>query len=805
MAISLTRLNMADIQLSAISALLFDSQASAIATVIPLSTGAPESGLGVQSVLYAGYSQKFPATYAETPGGLLLMANGIDPMLKWDGMSRSVVPVGVAPPSTALELGGTGAGKITGTLVAYQRFLDNLGNVSDLSPVSNSVDMGRDGYIDDVTYGSTTGIVTVRSRDHGLTSGDAVVIDQSQGLGLINGTWYITVVDQDTFTINGLTITGGFYEGGGIWTLGIQTILYGAVETPTGPTVTRRQILRNLAGNADVLYVDIDTKDLTSTAFLSQATDELLSGGTPVPLTWGSDDLPFANRNGVPPSHKAVIVSHKGRIFAAVDVEYSEGHVSVTFGSNQIAGVGTSWKRTFIGRTLYIDGASIPYGIADVDEARQVITIMVPYADPPQRFLNYTIRPDLGDRRLIFYSEPGLPESWPAYNAIAIPETNDTIVGLVSLGQYLYIVERLHTHRLTTQSDPADGFVFLACNRGSLSQRMMVVTDNEIYMLDEIGIHQFDGQGTKSISGPVQILFQADAATPYQIDWSADQTLWHAAHDPRRDTIRWFVQMVGYDDLYFALCHNYRADRWWLEQYPTAMVSSTNATFGARRSLCGTDARRIVCLSEGTYDGITGVGSTRGSVMLADETHITDLYASFVSLEGSPVTIVSGTGRGQTRIIASTENWGSTLEVVEPWDVVPDGTSVYQVGGVPWHWRSGLFRFLDLEEETARDVEVVFKPVAEGATMEIQLHFDGSDTPRTWSRTITQDGVQTISGSSYIEVDLTTGRGWARQRLASHSGPYSFGDRYVAVVLSGVQAGEPVRISQVVVTGVEAS
>lgn len=794
---------MADILLRAASSFGLRSSSWSVATDTPPPQGPPESGLGVQSLLYSGYSPKFPATFAETPGGLLLMANGIDPILKWDGMRSTIVPAGVTPPKTALELGGTGAGKITGTLIAFQRFVDNLGNVSDLSPISNMVDMGRDGLIADVNYNSANGLVSVRSPGHGLRSSDALVIDGVEGLTLVNGKWYITVVDADTFTINGLVVTGGFYEGGGVWTLGIQTILYGAVEVPTGPTVVRRQILRNLAGSADVLYVDVDTTDLASTAFLSTTTDATLSGGTPVPLTWGDDDLPFANRNGIPPSHKAVIVSHKGRIYAGVDVEYSDGHVAVTFGSKKISGVGTDWKRTFIGRVMYISGASTPYVVEDVDEGHQVITTTVPYGDPPRPYLNYTIRPDLGDRRLIYYSEAGLPEAWPAYNALAIPETNDTIVGMVSLGQYLYVVERVHTHRMTTQSDPADGFVFLACNRGALNQRMMVVTDNEIYMMDEIGVHRFDGQATEAISGQIQTMFQSDNVSPFRIDWTADQTLWHAAHDPLRETIRWFVQMVGYPGLLIPICYNYRADRWWLEQYPSPMSSSVCATFGARRCLCGTDARRIVCLSEGTYDGITGVGTTRGAVMDAGPTHVTDLYANFASLEGSPISIVSGKGRDQTRIIAAVSNAGSTLEVVEPWDEEPDSTSIYQVGGVPWTWKSGLFRFLDLEEETARDVEVVFHPLSDESNMDIRLAFDGSSDHRVWSRTFEQDGVKTLAGSAYIEVDLRSGRGWARQRLASHAGYYAGGDRYVQVTLSGVQASEPVRISQVVITGVE--
>jgi hypothetical protein len=761
-----------------------------------------ENGLGAQAVLRVGTDPASPFSFAETPGGLLLLANGIDPMLKWDGLAGSATAAGVRPPGSALQLGGSGLGYVTGKLAAYQRFIDTDGNVSDLSPVSNLVDFGRDGFVEDASYDTKTGVVTVLSFGHGLATGDAVAIDGSDTLPILNGQYNVTVVDKDRFTLGGLSVTGGYYGGGAVWTMGIQTVAYVGVPVPTEAKVARRQILRNLSGNLDVLYVDVDTTDLAGTVFTSQNTDPVLAAGTPVPLTYGDDDLPFADRNGVPPSHKAVIASHKGRIFATADAAYTAGHAEVTFNGTLVRGVGTAWRQTFAGRLIYLDGATKPYGIAAVDEAAQTLTLSGPFLDAPRPFTTYAIRPEPGERRLVYYSEPGLPESWPAYNALAIPETNDDIVGLVSLGQYLYIVERRHVHRLTSQGDPQDGYVFLASTRGSINHRTMAVADNVIYALDEIGIHRFDGQESEPISLPVQNLFQNDGTTDLRIDWSADQTLWHAALDPVRDTVRWFVRMAGYDDLYHAVCYNYRTERFWVEEYPTGMTASTETTFGARRSLCGTTARRVVCLGEGTYDGVQdGLGTLRGAVTSSDATHLVDTSASFVSVEGAPVYIVDGPARDQQRVIATVTATG--LEVTQPWDVEPPAGSTYQIGGIPWSWRSGWFRYVDGEEENPRDVEVVFRPVGSAASLDMRLFFDHMLTPRAWDRAIEQDGVSTAEGDPHINVDLTQPVGWARQRITGHANTYSGGDRFVSVGLSGVQTGEPTRVSQVIINGVE--
>ena len=762
----------------------------------------PESGLGVQTLLRNVTSPDHPFSYAETPSGLLLMANGIDPMIKWDGLAQVSAAAGVKPPYSAMELGGTGLGLITGKLVAYQRFIDGDGNPSDLSPVSNLMDAGIDGLIDDVNYDHATGVVTVRSPGHGLTGIQAVGIVGVQGISLINGQWNITVVDADTFVINSLSVTSGLYLAGGVWTMGVLTVLYGAVPIPTEEKVVRRQILRNLSGNAESLYVDVDTTDLLAAAFASTSEDSVLARGFAVPLTYGTDDLPYANRNGVPPSHKSVVVSHKGRIYATADAEYSAGHAEVLFNRTQVQGVGTDWRKTFVGRSIYLDGAVAFYGITDVDEVAQVLTLDRLFFDAPRAFTTYTIRPESGERRLVYYTEPGLAESWPAYNALAIPETNDTIVGLLSLGQYLYILERRNIHRLTFQGDPQDGYTFLSATRGSINNRTYAVADNKTYFLDEIGIHKFDGQDSEAISQPIQNIFQTDGFSDLEVDWGADQTLWHAAHDPVRDTIRWFVNMVGYSDLFHAICYNYRTDRWWLEEYPTAMTASTNATFGARRSLCGTDARRILCLSEGSYDGVDGTGTMRGFPTSANSTSITDSSASFGSVEGAPITIVEGAGRGQTRIIASVT--ATTVEIVLPWATTPDTTSVYQIGGIPWRWRSGWFRFVDHEEDMARDVELVFKPTGVATTLDLLLYYDHATDPRVWARDIDQDGVRTIAGDPHITVDMDAKLGWARQRIGGHAGTYASGDTFVSLEMGGVQAGGPVRISQVVLNDVEA-
>jgi len=72
---------------------------------------------------------------------------------------------------------------------------------------------------------STTGTITagafnfISSPGHGLKTGQVIQIKGVQGLTSVNGAWVVTVVDQDHFTVNGLTNSTGTYSGGGTWTL----------------------------------------------------------------------------------------------------------------------------------------------------------------------------------------------------------------------------------------------------------------------------------------------------------------------------------------------------------------------------------------------------------------------------------------------------------------------------------------------------------------------------------------------------------------------------------------------------------
>lgn len=743
----------------------------------------------------------FPDSFATTPEGLLLIANGVDAPRRWDGLSATTDTAGVIAPTTAMTLASSGSGTIVGSYYGYSRFIDSRGNPSNLSPISTLL-----------TAASLTGVVTdasnavpvvITSAAHGLTTGDYVKIGGVGGNTSANGTWTITVIDANTFSIPVAGIDD--YTLGGTWLRGASTITYTAVPVSTETKVVSRQLLRNTDGQATTFYVDVETTDLVTTTFASTSDDTTLATGEAVPIL-NTDGSLSANRYNPPPNHKACISHHLGRAFYAVDTVVRQGMAQVANGSTTVTGVATNWKSTFADRVLYIVGSTRSYDIASADESAQTLTLTEAYAGSTDKFAVYAIRPAPSERRVIYFSEAGLPEAVPPINQIELEDDNDELTGLMQKGSFLYFLERHHIVRYTMQTDPAtDGFPFPAAFRGCLNQRCFVTVEDITYMLDSDGIHAFSGgQESEPIGNPIQDIFRP-SDTEFQLNLQAAD-YFHASHYPNQEVIRWFVAFSGQDLPRHALAYNYRQKRWWIEEYVRPITASATGDLNGRRIVyVGSDAKTTLALWQGFSDGPDPAhGTVRGTMTAATLFSFSDSLATFPSagVVGNPVTIVEGTGTGQTRRVSAVS--GATISIRDPWLILPDDTSVYQLGGISWRWQSGYFRYIESESNEATRLELVFASQSAGI-LTMQLFRDFSSDPVEWRVTksfAASFGVRTTAGAPEIDVDLTKANGFAQQRLDRHRDSYADGSHYMSLELAGVTSAERTRIYQITLDGV---
>jgi hypothetical protein len=111
---------------------------------------------------------------------------------------------------------------------------------------------------DPITAASNASPIAVTSTAHGLTTGTAITISGVLGNTNANGSWIVTVVDPNTFTLNGSTGNGA-YSGGGSWSV---TGLYTAAIAATSANgFLEGQCYTLLVQGAvgAVAYADMDT------------------------------------------------------------------------------------------------------------------------------------------------------------------------------------------------------------------------------------------------------------------------------------------------------------------------------------------------------------------------------------------------------------------------------------------------------------------------------------------------------------------------------------------------------------------
>ena len=754
-----------------------------------------------------------PNDFAETEEGVLFVADGFGPMLKWDGFTAQAEQVGVPAPTTAVTItAGSSPGGIVGAYRAYARFVDRNGLVSDLTPVSEElVVAARSGT---VQAASSLSPITITSLGHGLNNASRVRVENVTGQTGANGVWDIQVIDENRFLLLG-SAHSGTYRGGGTWTAGATTLTYSNVPTSDDPRVRRRQLLRNTDGQLRTFYIDIDTADLTATTFTTTKTDADLQAGTAVPVVDNEgDDL--GNVHAEPLQTKAFITAHLGRMYAAGEIEYAEGAIALTFGSTTVQGIGTEWTEAARLFFLYALGADRHYEIEAVDTVNQTLTLTEPYSGSTDAYANYALTPPPGTEDIVQFSEAGLPESWPILNAVALRKDGDKISGLMSHRSMLYILKRKHAYRLTVGEDATrDGDIYLAASRGCINHRCFALVEGAAYMLDEQGVHVFQKAGAEngSVSTPIQTLLEIrpERAIKHRINFAASR-YFHSVVDPATETIRWFVSMTGQYLPRHCLAYHYTLDRWWIEEYAVPIGASALgklarqaglSTWGVGREqvFLGSQHRRVLAWGADLLDGCNSKNHTTGAVASAGVRTLTGEEAFASDAVGCPVVIRSGRGKGQVRLVTAVS--GATLSVKRPWLVRPDTTSVYQLGGIVWSYRTGWYRWADEESQNERRIELVFEP-ADGERLSLKRYRDRSDAPVEMGMTSNADGVRSTKGESELEIDLGRETGFVQTRLSGSKELYTHGPRLVSVGLGGVGGPQPTRVYQITLDGVSA-
>jgi hypothetical protein len=310
------------------------------------------------------------------------------------------------------------------------------------------------------------------------------------------------------------------------------------------------------------------------------------------------------------------------------------------------------------------------------------------------------------------------------------------------------------------------------------------------------------GNDVRSLSDQIQNLFNPLSDSEFRLQWRWKR-YWHACHDPDTQTVYFFVSLSGGPPRH-ALAYRYGSQSWDILEYPIPIMSSCLGRVNGRRQVFGgAFGRQVLAINAGQRDGGRLTGTLRGTVTSSTLLSLSDSAASFSSsLVGVPVRIVEGKGRGQQRIITAVTSVKLTVDQL--WTTQPDSTSVYQVGGVHWRWRSGRYRWVRDDFEGHRAIEADFDPRTAASTLLGMVYKDRDTTSLVNGQTILaarNNGVKLVRGERVMYLDATKENGFVRQELDQPGDSRADGERMVKVELDGTTNGEPHRIFEIGIEG----
>ena len=567
---------------------------------------------------------------------------------------------------------------------------------------------------------------------------------------------------------------------------------YTNVPVTSDARVAKRQILRNTNGQGVTYYVDIETTDLSSTTLYSAKTDDQLQAGTSVPL-FATDGTSNVSNFGPPPQDRPFLFPFRGRLFAFGERVHRRGSVVLTNGSTSVSGFETDFDASMVGQVFTVPGETESYEISAVTN-ETTLALTENFAGTTGIY-EYRISLQPANRWTLYWSRPGQPQQWSPFDGIQVGTPGLAHTAMFEQDGVLHFCQSNSLHQLLYTESPAAGKRYKLADRGCVSQRCVAQLDGYTYLIDRAGPYVFDGDSAlANVAEAVSSLFRTrdNGSRLGRVNWGAADSF-HAVVDQQERIVRWFI-CTGTDYLpRDAICFAPDTQDWWTEKYPDYVGSSSDLPDAPTSPVLCISPFYVATLTARSVDFIDpNKGVLRRKV--AKGTRLTvevDPTAAALpeDVNGAPLTIIRGKGAGQQRLIV--EHQASVFEVQHPFTIVPDETSVVQIGSIDWRWRSARFRWQENEAPDEQGVSVMYRPTSRPAGFEVR-------------RLLDYDDEVSLRGGSPIGVyeSAYQGSGRTRKILAAPRTGMARRPNTMQVELAGSSAGERVRINEVEVTGV---
>lgn len=673
--------------------------------------------------------------------GNLFIANGIDPVLVWDGTDTVAFPAGVAAPATAPTLTPAGTGSITGTYYGFIRWVDARGNYSNLSPISAPASALAAGSIDYSGLAVPAVGTVVRRQIIRNTNGSIGAVDPLTGV-----TTSIAYVDIDDTNVFATTATS-----------------------------TR-------------LDADLSTQESVDVAAAS-AENGVPPSYKPF-LVWHQNRMYFC---GIEPYHEgSCAVTFGSKVVQGYGTRWKATFPGRYFYTPDAATVYVIASVDVANQTLTLTetyaSPSNPwaeYTVKPAPDEANAFQWSAPNAPEACNPSDVLVLPEDGDRvtgamnygsylyffksrhmyRFITRSDPATDgRVFLACNRGCV---NDRSWVIVDETCFLLDTGGVYAYRGDDQGDP-------------VSTPIQDMFNN------------IPGTAAKINWAAGRYFHACHSPNEEVVRWfvalAGDYVPRHALVYAYKQQ-KWWVERLPF-----------RASASVLGKIGGRVGTVAEAT---EQYYVGSTGGRVLA-PLGVLDGAAADGSFRGQATDAGWLSLTDSNARFgPGAVNTPVAITGGKGRGQVRYVTARTDTRLTLD--RPWRVEPDATSTYCLGGIAFTYSSQRLRWAPGEQQMARAVELEWYPTQAPNTVRVGLAPDFSDPVVTaWDidRGFRQF-VKAEKGQKGQDVLLTNPAGYELVKADSgreSTTPGQMG-RTARLVLSGVANEEPVQIGTALVTG----
>ena len=355
----------------------------------------------------------------------------------------------------------------------------------------------------------------------------------------------------------------------------------------------------------------------------------------------------------------------------------------------------------WIGRTFRVTADAQTYIIVDVTEASRILTLNLPYAGTTDTVAAYSVTDDRNPLTL-YYSEPLLPNNWPAGNSVlGITSTEASgISGMSASWDSLVVWTQSACHRVI--GDSGSGFRALPVGdgMGAFTNQAVVNVDGTLYWMGANGIFMWGGSGDPvSLSDPDN----EPGAYPFGIKRTLDRLnlaqrdMIVGNYNSTEKVIRWFVPLDGETSNRYAVVYDIQTSQFSLDTAEeVTAVTTVQDSGGTDRTLTGDAYGNVFQMDLSVSDSVYGVERVQAVSSYDAETNtITVSGTPFTAdaLIGAPVYVKAAADGGLQRAKVS-DNGTGTIKLCGP-ITAPSAADQIVVGAILWDVQTGRW---DLEE-----------------------------------------------------------------------------------------------------------